>query len=117
MQEMGTSVEVFLTRMEGKIDLLTEKYNRSELDLTAVRARQGELATSLAALTAADIPNKISILETRVNRHSDRINAHDLAASERKGIALASRWVYVGLGGLLSTVLGLLGLSLRIFGG
>lgn len=108
------SVTVHLTRIEGKMDVITEKLNRQDLDLASVRQRQHELANAVQGVVG--LPDKLAVLEARVTAHGVKLDVHDAAANERKGMALASKWIYALLGGLVSTVLGLVGLSLSMFG-
>lgn len=115
-EEMSEDIKIHLVRMEGKMDLITEKLNRQDNDLNAVRNRQHELANSVQVVQSE--MRGVSQFQVEATRrleaHSERLDVHDNAASERKGVAVASKWIYAIIGTLATVSIALAGVIINV---
>lgn len=105
----GESIEVMLTRMEGKIDRMNDRMERHEKDYALLRQRVHDLANEISPVVMLNVPNVIRDAERVKAEYDARISALESVEHQRKGAATVIRILCavagaVGVGGVAAVL-------------
>jgi hypothetical protein len=90
-----TNLQIMMTRIEGKIDLVKQTQDHTSEDFKEVRRRLHEIANQVSGIMALNLGDRVTKLETDNNDcKSER--------EQRKGAFQAARiaWAAIGILGL-----------------
>lgn len=84
----------------GKFELLKQSQEVVHNDLTVVRNRVHDLANEVGVLMAANLPEKVKLLEAADKLHGEALERIKLEAVERKATIATLKAVYAVIGAL-----------------
>lgn len=95
---MAFNIETVLTKMDGKIDLISQAMDNTKDDLRVVRERLHDLSNEVQKLIALNLPGTLTDMRSDITKIDQRvvILEHDFHA--RRGAVNAAKLLY-GLGG------------------
>lgn len=95
-------VEVLLTRMEGKIDLLAQSHAHRDEHMKDMRDQVAKVNDNLHGLQTLNLPDRLHTIDTRLASHSDRLDIHDADLASRRGAVTAVRVVWALTGAAIA---------------
>ncbi len=111
------NIEVALARIEGKMDVITEKLNHSDAEMSTVRTRLHELANHVAAINALNLQAALRDHSDRLEKHSQALITLDRESSERKGGTNALKLVWAVAGAAGTMFVALVSVAIRYYTG
>jgi len=105
------SIELFLTRIEGKLDRYGDRMTRFESDMKGMQDSLHRHGNELQIISALDLRNRITTADTRNASTDARITTLENAEQQRKGAMNAIKILY-GIGGVAAT--GAVGVVIRL---
>lgn len=100
------NIEVSLARMEGKIDLLRQADDNMKEDLKLLRNNVHDFANYIHLLQQLNLPDRLNVIDSRLQRHSERLDRHDQESYQRKGAMNTLKVLWAGVGAAFAAGLG-----------